>query len=122
MHPADRQLLMMQPAAFTELLSRMLADSVAQGSGGLFHDMRLTTQPWGISLQQIAAPALVFQGEEDVNMTVAQATWLAEGIQAHELGCLIRHHAIQAGVLGKGSQHMVLSHTQRLDVQAHMSL
>jgi pimeloyl-ACP methyl ester carboxylesterase len=39
--------------------------------------MRLTTQPWQIDLTHISAPALVFQGDADVNVTVAQARWLA---------------------------------------------
>lgn len=77
MHPADRQLLQQQPAAFSQLLPSMLADSVAQGSRGLFHEMRLTTQPWAIDLSQITAPALVIQGYADVNVTVPQAKWLA---------------------------------------------
>jgi pimeloyl-ACP methyl ester carboxylesterase len=85
MHPADRQTLHQQPAALTQLLPSMLADSVAQGSRGLFHDMRLFTQPWDIDLQQISAPTLVFQGEADVNVTVAQAQWLAGQVQGAQL-------------------------------------
>jgi pimeloyl-ACP methyl ester carboxylesterase len=85
MHPADRQMLQQQPAAFTRLLPSMLADSVAQSSRGLFHDMRLTTQPWRIDLRRIEAPALVLQGEADVNVTVAQAKWLAAQIRGAKL-------------------------------------
>jgi pimeloyl-ACP methyl ester carboxylesterase len=81
MHPPDRKMLQQKPAAFTRLLPSMLADSVAQGSRGLFHDMWLTTQPWRIDLKQIAAPTLVFQGEADVNVTVEQAKWLAAQIR-----------------------------------------
>jgi pimeloyl-ACP methyl ester carboxylesterase len=85
MHPADRQMLQQHSAVFTQLLPSMLADSFAQGSKGLFHDMRLTTQPWKIDLKQITAPTLVFLGEQDVNVTVAQARCLAGQIQGAQL-------------------------------------
>ncbi|WIA32376.1 hypothetical protein OEZ86_003208, partial [Tetradesmus obliquus] len=55
----------------------MIANAPQLGSRGLFHEMRLTTQPWAIDLSQITAPALVIQGYADVNVTVPQAKWLA---------------------------------------------
>ncbi|WIA12248.1 hypothetical protein OEZ85_012313 [Tetradesmus obliquus] len=61
----------------SQLLHQLNLQQAVHGSRGLFHEMRLTTQPWAIDLSQITAPALVFQGDADVNVTVPQAKWLA---------------------------------------------
>lgn len=82
---ADRQVLLQKPSMVFTILPQALADSVAQGSRGLFQDMRLTTLPWGYNLKQIKARTLVFQGDADVNVTVAQAKHLLGQIPDAEL-------------------------------------
>jgi pimeloyl-ACP methyl ester carboxylesterase len=81
----DRAALLQQLGVFLQVLPSVLADAFRQGHQGLFADMRLTTLPWDIDLGSIRAPAVVCQGDADVNVTMSMAQWLGEQIPTSEV-------------------------------------
>lgn len=76
----DREALLHKPNVFLGLIPSLLSDAFKQGSKGFFHDIRLTTLPWGLDLSRISTPTVVFQGNADVNVTVNMARWLGRHI------------------------------------------
>ncbi|PNH12839.1 hypothetical protein TSOC_000176 [Tetrabaena socialis] len=56
------------------------SEVAAQGLEGLWRDMRLTSEPWGLPLGSITAPTFIWQGDCDQNVTVAMARHLAAAI------------------------------------------
>lgn len=81
----DRAALLHKPGVFVEVLPSVLADAFRQGHRGVFADMRLTTLPWGFRLASIRAPAVICQGDADVNVTVNMAKWFGEQIPGPEV-------------------------------------
>ncbi|GLC47860.1 hypothetical protein PLESTB_000033300 [Pleodorina starrii] len=62
------------------LMSRSGGEVLAQGLTGLWADMRLTSEPWGLPLERITAPTFIWQGDQDLNVTLAMARHLHDAI------------------------------------------
>ena len=72
---ADRQVLR-QPAARALLVS-ITQDGLRQGVGGPLADLAVYGSPWGFDPREITAPAIVWQGTEDIVVPPAGAYRLA---------------------------------------------
>lgn len=81
----DRKALLQHPRVFLQAIPQILADTFRQGGAGFFADMSITSHPWAFSLSKISAPTVVFQGSEDVNVTVNMARWLGQHIPGAEV-------------------------------------
>lgn len=81
----DRKALLQHPRVFLRAIPQLLADAFRQGGAGLFADMRITSHPWAFSLSRISAPTVVFQGSDDVVVTVNMARWLGQHIPGAEV-------------------------------------
>ncbi|KAG2501535.1 hypothetical protein HYH03_000042 [Edaphochlamys debaryana] len=81
--PADRAAVARAMRERPELMALMAgagSETLAQGLDGLWRDMRLTSEPWGLDLGSIRAPTVVWQGDQDFNVTVPMARHLAAAI------------------------------------------
>jgi len=59
---------------------QMVNESFRQGTRGVAHDMTIEGRPWGFSLQEINVPVDVWHGEDDLPVSIKQASILAEAI------------------------------------------
>ncbi|KAG2434135.1 hypothetical protein HXX76_007862 [Chlamydomonas incerta] len=71
---------MRQQPELVALMAGSGTEALAQGLEGLWADMRLTSEPWGLPLERITAPTFVWQGTADLNVTPAMARHLAAAI------------------------------------------
>jgi pimeloyl-ACP methyl ester carboxylesterase len=75
----DKRALAAHPNFTLKLLPEVLRDCVAQGTEGLFRDMRLTSLPWSFKPSGISTPLiLLFQGEDDITVPRAMGEFLAK--------------------------------------------
>ncbi|GLI68050.1 hypothetical protein VaNZ11_012345, partial [Volvox africanus] len=62
------------------MMARSGTEVAMQGFGGLWADMRLTSEPWRLPLERITAPTFIWQGDQDLNVTMAMARHLHNAI------------------------------------------
>ena len=61
-------------------LAAHMHEGLRTGVDGWLDDSLLFTEPWGFGLDEIAVPAFVWQGSEDLMVPFAHGGWLAEHI------------------------------------------
>ncbi|EFJ49421.1 hypothetical protein VOLCADRAFT_104310 [Volvox carteri f. nagariensis] len=71
---------MAQRPELAKLMSRSFVEAAAQGLGGLWEDMKLTSEPWNLPLERITVPTFIWQGDQDLNVTVGMARYLHAAI------------------------------------------
>ena len=64
---------------------RMLKETARQGIEGARLEIDLMTRPWDFSVEEIAAPVLVFSGEQDVWSTSEMSRWLESEVPHAEV-------------------------------------
>jgi pimeloyl-ACP methyl ester carboxylesterase len=77
---ADRRIRM--------VISNSLHAAFAQSTDGAVHDLLLYLRPWGLALESIRTPVLLWHGERDVTVPVEMGRYLARIIP----GCLACFH------------------------------
>jgi pimeloyl-ACP methyl ester carboxylesterase len=83
---ADYEALMKRPSGIQPLLW-VVSGAFKTGWRGVLQDMRITINPWDFSIGDIPAsiPTQIFQGAEDVCVTVDMAQHLQKGIPGAKL-------------------------------------
>lgn len=56
----------------------MVREALRQGTRGVFHDSLLMVMEWGFRLQDVQTPVLLWHGEDDQNIPVAMARYVAD--------------------------------------------
>ena len=69
-------------------LGPVAVETGRNGGRGTVEDMRAAIRPWGVSLSQVAAPTIVWQGTDDVAIPAAWGERLAAAIPDAELRLL----------------------------------
>jgi pimeloyl-ACP methyl ester carboxylesterase len=98
-------------ASFSELDTKLLdrpeladlfiigmQEAFRQGVGAAGQDASIYKSPWGFGLQEITAEVQLWHGEQDLNVPVSVAQYVAEAIP----GCQARFH--------QGEGHLTLAH------------
>src|SRR5262249_52062279 len=71
---------------WTEEIVLELSEAVRQGADGIHHDLLRLSRPWGLALDRITAPVLLWHGEADTLMPLAPVRAFAAlipGCEAH---------------------------------------
>jgi pimeloyl-ACP methyl ester carboxylesterase len=74
----DRRFL--QRAAIRDGFMACFEEACRQGTRGPVADLALIARPWGFDLAEVKAPALLWHGEQDRNVPVANGRYLAGAI------------------------------------------
>jgi pimeloyl-ACP methyl ester carboxylesterase len=59
---------------------KMFVEAMAKGPRGIIDDYRAIAQPWGVDLEAITAPVMIFHGDVDPMVPLAHAQTLADSI------------------------------------------
>jgi pimeloyl-ACP methyl ester carboxylesterase len=98
--PVDREVL---TGARAEHLKKSIDRALEPGIAGWRDDDLAFVKPWGFELDDIAVPALLWQGGQDLMVPVAHGRWLAERVPAVEahISEADGHLSIVVGRLGE---------------------
>ncbi|HEY1011586.1 MAG TPA: alpha/beta hydrolase [Herpetosiphonaceae bacterium] len=77
--PNDAAVLASHPAV-NPIFLHDAPEIYRQGGAGVAADIQLVTHPWGFRLEDIRAPVLLWQGEDDRNVPPAMGRYLARAI------------------------------------------
>lgn len=84
--PADRSLL--RRVDIRDRAHAMLLEALRQGIEGSRLDLDLMSRAWDFSLEEVAAPTLIFAGERDAWSSVEMGRWLVSELPAPSLRIL----------------------------------
>lgn len=87
----------------SELMGRMLVETLRQGARGLAHDYRLEASPWGLDFAAINAPVDIWHGQEDTLVGPSAGRMLADAIPGARL------HLVE----GKGHFSLIIDEAVR---------
>ena len=77
--PEPDRLLLDQPE-MTKVYISMLREAFRAGIGGVHHEAKLYTRPWGFRLQDIHVEVHLWHGELDVNVPISVGRYVADAI------------------------------------------
>jgi pimeloyl-ACP methyl ester carboxylesterase len=72
--------LLLDRSEMADLFIVALQEAFRSGTGGAEQDAALYARPWGLELQDIAAPVHLWHGGQDANVPVSVARYMAEAI------------------------------------------
>jgi len=77
--PESDKNLLHQPL-FAEMFKKDMAQAFLQGSKGMVSDIRILSEPWGYSLNEIKVPVQIWHGTEDTIVPINLARFMAENL------------------------------------------
>ena len=81
--PDSDKNLLHQPA-IAEMFKKDVAEAFRQGSKGVVSDMKILSEPWGFSLDEITIPVHIWHGTADQIVPISLARFMAESLHQVE--------------------------------------
>jgi len=81
--PDSDKKLLHQPA-IAEMFKKDVAEAFRQGSKGVVSDMKILSEPWGFSLDEITIPVHIWHGTADTIVPISLARFMAESLHQVE--------------------------------------
>ena len=75
--PDSDKKLLHQPA-IAEMFKKDVAEAFRQGSKGVVSDMKILSEPWGFSLEEIELPVHIWHGVDDTIVPIQLANYMIE--------------------------------------------